>query len=186
VHGHIMAKRTTIEWLHCKGLVTDTELLAGEVLGLLLEWRLTLIGPVDSTVLFAEHYTRTAPLLQLIPVQFHLRDIERDGEMQLADLEKLGASACAEETAGERQWRKLASWSEWMRLQRLFREALPEHSGLLADLGRAATERIPVRMLPYQQVPLICSALYLLKEYWREVLLTEAIDVATGIIDKAA
>ena len=99
-------------------------------------------------------------------------------------MEKL--SACAEETASERQWRKLASWNEWLRLQRLFREALPEDSGVLADLGRAATERIQVRMLPYQQVPLICSALYLLKEYWREVLLMEAIDGATGIIAEAA
>lgn len=184
-----MAKLTTIEWLHVKKLITGNELLAGEILGLLLEYRLTLIGPIDSTVLFAEKYMRTAPLRQLIQVEFHLRDMEpggEDGKTLKADLEKLCMCAVNEETIAERQWRKLASWSEWLRLQRLFMEALPEYPDALADLGRAATERIPVRKLPYRQVPLICSALYLLKEYWREVLLKESIDDANGIITKAA
>jgi hypothetical protein len=184
---------TTIKWLHAKKLVTDNELLTGEIHGVLLEWRLTLVGPIDSTLLFAEKYMRTAPLLQGIAVEFHLKDMllgtKRGGEdavMREANIERLGGRWSNEETAKDRDWRKLASWNEWLRVQKLFRDALPEYPDALADLGRAATERIPVKRLPHRQVPLICSALYLLKEYWREVLLMETIDDATGIIAQAA
>ena len=51
-------------------------------------------------------------------------------------------------------------------------------------LGQAVIHRIGVRDLPYTDVPLICAALYVLKEFWRERLMTEAIDGAIRCIKK--
>jgi hypothetical protein len=48
------------------------------------------------------------------------------------------------------------------------------------------TEHIGIRSLPFREVPLICSALYLLKEHWRYYLLEDAIDAAVGHLRKVA
>ena len=74
---------------------------------------------------------------------------------------------------------------ELLFLEELFLEALPEEPDLLGKLGTAVIERIDVRDIPYRDVPLLCSGLWLLKEYWREHLLKGAIDEATGLTTKA-
>jgi hypothetical protein len=94
-------------------------------------------------------------------------------------------TAISNELACERR-AKFMFGNHELPLEQLFLEALPEEPDLLGKLGVAVIERIDVRDIPYRDVPLICSGLWLLKEYWREHLLRGAIDEATGITNKKA
>src|SRR5688500_12554400 len=169
-------KRTIAEWLHVKRLLTDNEFLVAKGLALLLEWRKTSFGPEDSIVIFNTKFQEAAPL-QIIayerPLMNMLIGSAKDGgdvKEEEADLDKLNTPTFSE-SISERLWRKICTRDELKRLVRLFEQALPERSDLVVLLGQAVVERINVRDIPYREVPLICSALYLLQEYWREYLL---------------
>jgi hypothetical protein len=68
---------------------------------------------------------------------------------------------------------------ELERIDRLF-----DSKRTLPMLAKVVIDRIGVRELPYTDIPLICSALYRLKEFWREKLLMMLIDDALRCIKR--
>ena len=77
------------------------------------------------------------------------------------------------ETARERISRDICTTLELRNVQRLLLKALPERPDLVVVLGHAVTELVTVYDIPYRDVPLIRSALYVLKEQWRYQLLED-------------
>lgn len=104
-----------------------------------------------------------------------------DATWEEADLDKATCEPY-NETIAERLFRNIASGDELLSIDWLFREALPERPDLMVILGQAVVNRLSVYEMPYTDVPLICSALYILKEFWRERLLARAINDAIGCI----
>jgi hypothetical protein len=181
---------TTLEWLNRKGLITPNEFLAGEAFGLLVEWRLTLSCPTDSLVYFAARHLQLTPPTQ-VPLEFVLEDIARGTKASGDDENTLGASIehvhLGEQyfdNARDRFNRNIYAADELTEIDRVFTKAFPEHPYLMAFLVCVVENPIAVRHLPHTDVPLICSALYTLKEFWREKLLTEAINSAVRCIKK--
>jgi hypothetical protein len=168
-------KATTLEWLYRKGLLTSNEVIAGEALALLIEWRLAGLGPQDSTVIFASQFLQASTPA---PVEMLLKDrlVIKDGELVQYGLEHLGV---ADHTISiwDRLLRHLECHNELERIDRVLGD-----DRLLPMLATAVLDRIGVRDLPYTDVPAICSALYALKEYWREKLLTILLDDALSCI----
>ena len=80
------------------------------------------------------------------------------------------------ETARERISRDICTTLELRNVQRLLLKALPERPDLVVVLGHAVTELVTVYDIPYRDVPLIRSALYVLKEQWRYQLLEDWAD----------
>ena len=201
--------KTTSRWLLRKRLISTHEFIAGEALGLLLEWRLETFSPPDSTVVFAIGYAENAPLMQCVPYEVEpvtineedrparkdksgnwimpgeRRDIDDTG-MTTGEGGRRTGAAIAYELASERRAKHMFAGNELLLLEQLFLEALPEDPDLLGKLGEAVIDRIDVRDIPYKDVPLITSGLWLLKEYWREHLLRGEIDEATGLTEKAS
>ena len=184
-------QRTVIDWLYRKKLLTANEHLAGVALALLLEWRTASFGAADSTVVFARKMLEgdgrgggMCPL-QIVAYEVPLLVLAEDdnNDASLIDVDQITNADTFNETIQERLLRTLCTRDELQRLMKLFSEALPERPDLLTILGHAVTERVGVRDLPYRDVPLLCSALYLLKEHWREHLLEEQIDAATGLFE---
>ncbi len=80
------------------------------------------------------------------------------------------------ETARERISRDICTTLELRNVQRLLLKALPERPDLVVVLGHAVHELVTVYDIPYRDVPLIRSALYVLKEQWRYQLLEDWAD----------
>src|SRR4029078_12044835 len=76
-----------------------------------------------------------------------------------------------------RMFRHLECVGELERIDRLFGDG-----PMLPMLAKAVIDAVGVRDLPYTDVPRICSALYMLKEFWRERLLMALIDDAISCI----
>jgi hypothetical protein len=55
-----------------------------------------------------------------------------------------------------------ATGQELLNIERLFKKALPERPDLMVILGQAVINRLSIHELPYTDVPLICSAIYIL------------------------
>jgi hypothetical protein len=178
-------KATTLEWLYRKGLLTSNEFIAGEALALLIEWRLTLPYPPDSTVYFAARHQSLAPPEQ-VPLELVLEDIARGTKMSGEDETTMGASIEHVhlgqeyfESVSDRFDRNIWGGDELERIDRLF-----DSKQTLPMLATAVLDRIGVRELPHTDVPKICTALYTLKEYWREKLIMALMDDVISNITK--
>ena len=90
------------------------------------------------------------------------------------------------ELAVRRFARNICSGEELAAIDKLFHRTFPERRDAITKLASAVTESVGVRDLPYTDVPLIRSALYALKEFWREKLLMRAIDGLVRCISRQA
>jgi hypothetical protein len=176
-------RSTTLEWLYSKKLITDNEFISGKALALLLEWRMASFAAVDSNIAFARKISM-APPNQIIALERPLLVLSSlEEETKALDVDTLTkAAGTHNEFITERMRRNICTAIELNRLIKLFDELSPR-GGLLEMLAGAVTERITVRKLPHKDVPLIALGLFTLKEHWREYLLEDAIDEATGLFD---
>ena len=171
---------TTLEWLYRKGLLRSNEFITGEALALLIEWRVASFCAPDSTIIFARRCRETRPL-QIAPIEKPLDEILIGGGDDGLPLD-LDKHEIYNETIAERLFRNVTTGEELLNIERLFKKALPERPDLMVILGQAVINRLSIHELPYTDVPLICSAIYILKEFWRERLLARAINDAVGCI----
>ena len=179
-----MQKSTIAEWLYRKGLLTDNEFLAEKCLAVLWEWHLASRSPADSTEIFGRKYNETARPLQMAPYQVHLDKLElappgsvEPEKTAQPDVEQLA------EPAWTRDHRNRLVYAELGWLARLLEGAFPAQACpmvpcVLLQMCWVATVRIEVQELPHKEIPFIVSAMYVVKEAWRERLLETAIDDA--------
>lgn len=188
--------KTTLDWMLKKRLITPNEYVAGSALALLLEWRRAAIGPEDSTVAFAKKFVEGsggtnfngAPRLKVIPNELPLLHLGEDdsNDAKTLDVDEIHTDETkvqepSDTSASKRIHRWLDAGNELKQLQQFFKRAMPEKPELFLMLCRTVLDRIDVREIPYSYVPTLCSALYLLKERWREQLLEGMIDDAVSI-----
>jgi hypothetical protein len=125
-----------------------------------------------------------------VPIEKPLADMligsqpgDTDAVLEKADIDKIESEPYCE-TIAERLFRNIATGEELLNIERLFTKALPQRPDLMVILGQAVINRVSVYELPYRQHDLICSALYVLKEFWRERLLARFINDAVECIAK--
>ena len=181
-----MQPKTTADWLYRKKLITSDELVAGRALALLLEYRWTSVWPEDSTVIYFRKFLMARPyqMATEVAVDGDTEMSADDGQTKATSLEEVLVPEKNVSDAVRRE-RLINSRDELLRIYGLFKRALPECPDLFVRLGRAVTERITVHELAYRDVPLLCAALYVLKEHWRYDLLEDLIDEAVELLNRS-
>jgi hypothetical protein len=187
-------KRTVLEWLHKKGLITANEFKAGRALALLIEWRAASIYPASSALVFGRKALEASPyqLPYEVPLLTRQSDDDDFGEGgTVIDVDEIRATPgnavdLFNQTIRDRLNQYTCAGYELSRVDDLLKRALPERPDLTIILGHAVTERIRVRDIPHHDVEILCAALHVIKELWRHDLLEDLVDEATGIRPRRA
>jgi hypothetical protein len=189
-------KRTLLEWLRKKDLISANEFLAGQALAVLIDWRASKMFPGSSSVSCARKMLEGPPGVVPIEVQLLVRNSDDDGAFEsgtVIDVDefRLGKAVTHKgkrtglsvfnDTIRERLNEAECAHYELMRVDSLLRRALPERPDLSIILGHCVTERIRVNQIPHHDVELLCAGLHVVKELWRYDLLEDAINEATGL-----